>query len=154
MNLLTDTEHSNPVRFADEDQMLFTEDGRVLCTNGRLSDVFGCPCERVDWVKRSYNEQELAHQARYNDGKPSQWEHCLWAVYTVDWSNVQGEPVEGTDLVRRKVVSSSDLSASISLIAISQTQGVVDYIHTSYWIEDKDDLPNWLKYLARQFPSQ
>jgi hypothetical protein len=150
MQLLTDTEHSNPISFHYAPDILLAADGMVLCLE-KQDTFFDCPATFIRWVKRPYNDAERWHHDTYSSGKPPDHHNRLWAVHRVDWTGIQGTPVVGTELVYQQAISSTSLSdASIALIAFSKS-GPVDYVHTSYWVEDRNDSPNWLNYLARKF---
>jgi hypothetical protein len=144
--------HSNAVN-AMGTLLHFSEDGvHVLCDTPGLSKIFGCPAVVVGCQKRPYSEAEIAHQTRYNGGKPYGWEDILWVCYKVDWSGVSGKGIPGTDLVEVRCVSSNSLSdATISLIAVSRQKGVVSILKTSYWRSDRNDAPEWRKRLFQEF---
>ncbi len=156
MILLTDTNHSNPVKTMQGDEFLFAKgENLVLSNNPQLSSIFGCPAKLIGHQKRPWNEAEKKWQDRYNEGKPREWENRVWTVYEVDWKQFAGEPIPGTHLLEAERVSSNSLSdASIAHIAVDKEAGlVVSYMHTSYWRSDAGDSPAWRKSLFQKFPA-
>lgn len=156
LTLLTDTAHSNAVTNHDDDRFLFAAGQNiVLCNNPELTTVFGCPAKRIGFKKRPFNEAEKAHQQEYNNGKPEAWDNGIWAVYQVDWTQFDGDPIPGTNLREGGCISSGGLSdATISRFAVDrELNQVVSYTKTSYWVSDKHDIPNWHKALFQKYPA-
>ena len=55
-----------------------------------------------------------------------------------------GKPLPGTILRVSECVSDNSLSdATIYKVAFHPQQGAVSRCVTSYWVSDKDDIPNW-----------
>ena len=157
IELLTDTEHSNDVKNGAGDRFLFAKDSNVvLCDNPGLESVFGCDAVRIGFKKRSFNDAERDWQMRYNDGRPDPWDNKLWAVYQVNWTQFEGNLISGTYLRKGKSISPGGLSdASICVFAVDTAANrVVSYMQTSYWVEDRHDIPNWEKSLFQKYPDQ
>lgn len=155
LELLTDTTHSNAVVDYKGDYFLFGQGVNiVLSDNPGLNSIFGCPAIRVGYRKRPFNEAEKMHQKRYNEGKPYKWDNRLLAVYQVDWTQFKGDLIPGTCLQEGVCISFGGLSdASIAKFAVDvEGNQVVSYIHTSYWIEDRHDIPRWRKFLFQKYP--
>lgn len=155
LELLTNTAHSNPV-CTYEDQFLFAKGTNiVLSDNPGLETIFGCPAIRVGWSKRPWNESEIWWQNTYNNGKPQDHENKIWCVYSVDWSQFSGDFIPGTLLLEGGCVSSNNLSdASIYRFAVDAAKNeVVSYMSTSYWVSDRDDVPEWRKALFNKYPN-
>ena len=76
-----------------------------------------------------------------------------WFKHEIEWDKVSGSPIPGTDLVRITAFSSNDLKCSIGHAAIDKQSGPVSVLHTSRWVSDKDDVPNWYRHLRAKYPT-
>lgn len=154
IELLTCTAFSNPAR-AMGTQFLFAKDSNiVLSDDPGLKTIFGCPAQRVKYACRPWNQAEIEFRNKQNDGKLESWEKNIWAWYEVDWTKVKGNKIPGTNLIEKSCQSCNSLSdASIYYLAVDPEKNqVVSYTSTTYWVSDKDDIPNWRKRLFQKYP--
>ena len=118
-----------------QDHYLFDRDGHVLSDNPGLTCIFGCNCTLVGYKRQSTHYKNL-----------------IMCVYSVEWSKFRGDPIPGTHLFEGGCVSSNSLrDATIVRIAVDKTCGVVSILSTSYWVSDKNDIPDWRKGLFQHY---
>ena len=117
----------------------------VLSDEPGLSTIFGCRTKTIGSKKRPYTESELEYLTKYD---PKGIDKKLWAVYEVNWKDFQGEPIEGTNLLRGSSIShgSSGLSSNVTLYRFAVdpiNNRVVSYMGTSYSGSYQIQIQNW-----------
>ena len=99
---------------------------RIYSQESGKTTIWGIPVEQIGY-KKIENEIFAAYQAQ-GDSPFAQ----------------VGEPLPRTILRVSGCVSSSSLSdATIYKLAFHPQKGVVSRCATSYWVSDRDDIPNW-----------
>lgn len=123
----------------------------VLANEPGLTTIAGFPCKQGKRKRYPVTPEELAHQKKYGGYDRTD---TIWYSYQVDWSSPPegAKTISDTDLVEVTYVSSNSLSdASIYVVAIQPKVGAVSICVTSYWVEDKHDVPRWERRLREKY---
>jgi hypothetical protein len=79
----------------------------------------------------------------------------IYGCYNIDWSKVEGDALDWTNLTIVRVQSGNDLScATLTYLAVDkERQLVVAKLVTDFWASSRNDYPNWVQMLRNEYPA-